>query len=131
MTGSYGHVIITHRSSRSYSACSSCRSSIWKNFSALNQTGLGVLNPASPANGRDPALQGQGSLWSRELGSIEESYISKHRAGRMCHMTRHMNRQHQNNSNHSSLHSVATTPYPRPLLQSVLRLLWLELLLER
>jgi len=48
-----------------------------------------------------------------------------------CHMTRHMNRQHQNNSNHSSLHSVATTPYPRPLLQFVLRLLWLELLLER
>ena len=75
MTRSFGYVIITHRSSSSYSACSSCRSSIWKNFSALNQTGLGVLNPASPANRRDPALQGQGSLWSWELESIEESYI--------------------------------------------------------
>jgi len=49
----------------------------------------------------------------------------------VCYMTRHMNQQHQNNSNHSSFHSIATTPYLRPLLQSVLRLLWLELLLER
>jgi hypothetical protein len=27
-----------------------------------------------------------------------------------CHMARHMNRQHQDNSNHSNLHSIATTP---------------------
>src|ERR1700724_4630017 len=36
---------IIHRSFGSYSVCSSCRSSIWKNFSTLNQIGLDVLNP--------------------------------------------------------------------------------------
>jgi hypothetical protein len=44
MTGSYGHVIITHRSFGSYSACSFCRSSIRKIFLALNQIRLGSPN---------------------------------------------------------------------------------------
>jgi len=59
-----------------------------KIFSVLNQIGLGILNPTSPADGQDPALRGQGSLWSRELGSTKESYIWKHRARRIRHKSR-------------------------------------------
>jgi len=54
MTGSYSHVIITHRSFYSYSACSSCRSSLRNFFLALNQIRLGSPN-LLPPDEQDPA----------------------------------------------------------------------------